>query len=262
MARSLLLGLLLAVGTASAQSAPTPACKTITLDATDAVTASPANHTVIYEDADIRVLDVHSQPHTREAVHTHAYPSVMYIDRQGAGTINRPGEPVVTHPTDPNFKPVLRAIKPEGPHWTENTGEVPFHAIRVEFKHPGCGLPGWKPAAPDADDAPIAAPGSHTLLFENADVRVLDVHIAPHATDAYHTHPWPGVLYVIQAAPIQHFAKGSSVGEPRTYPPGVEIVQTKAQGHSTENMGDTPLHMIRFELKFATPGAANAVAQR
>jgi hypothetical protein len=64
-------------------------CKTIAPDAQDGPIASPENHTVVYEDADVRVLDVHSQPHTREAWHTHARPAVMYVDSQGAGKYMR-----------------------------------------------------------------------------------------------------------------------------------------------------------------------------
>lgn len=232
-------------------------CRTIAPDAMDGVTASPENHTVLYEDADVRVIDVHSQPHTREAVHTHARPAVMYIDRQGAGTYSTPdGSRNTSHPTDPNFKPRIIATKPEeGPHWTENTGEVPYHAIRAEFKHPGCGLAGWKAAVPGADDALVAAPASHALLLENDDVRVLDVHLAAHAQDSYHTHPWPGVVYVVSGTPLRYTAKDGGGPTLRTFPAGAKILPAEAEGHAVENMGDVPLHIIRFELKYGTAHA-------
>jgi quercetin dioxygenase-like cupin family protein len=238
----------------SSVAAQTTTCRVLVPDAEDAVKASPANHTVLFEDEDVRVLDVHSQPHTREAVHTHRLPSVMLVLQQGAGTYDTPdGSDHREHPTDPNFKPRIFAIKSEGPHWTENTGEVPFHAIRVEFKHPGCGLHSWKPESPGPDDALVAAPSSHALMFENADVRVLDVHIAPHAKDPYHTHPWDGFFYVAQAAPVEDRMKGSGAAGVSTFPAGV-VLPAEAQGHTIENVGDLPLHLIWFELKFATPG--------
>jgi len=155
MLRILLLATLM-VGFAQAQ---TTACKVLAPDAQDAMIASPANHAVLFEDADVRVLDVHSAPHTRETPHTHRLPGVMYFLQQGAGTMNTPENPAgVSHAADPDFKPYFKAVASQGLHWTENTGEVPFHAIRVEFKHPGCGLAGWKAAAPGADDAVVAAP--------------------------------------------------------------------------------------------------------
>ena len=246
-----------AFGVRSPQAAPTAgqsSCRTIAPDAQDGVIASPENHTVLYEDADVRVIEVHSRSHTREAVHTHARPAVMYIDSQGAGTYSTPdGSRNTSHTTDPNFRPRIIATKPEeGPHWTENTGEVPFHAIRVELKHPGCGLAGWKAATPGPEDALAAAPKSHTLLMENADVRVLDVHLAAHAKDSYHTHPWPGVVYVMEAAPLRNTLKEGGGAELRVFPAGVKILPAKAEGHTVENMGDVPLHLIRFELKYAT----------
>lgn len=230
------------------------ACRTVTPDAMDGVIASPENHTVLYEDLDVRVIDVHSRPHTREAVHTHARPAVMYIDSQGAATYSTPdGSRNTSHPTDPKFKPRIIATKAEeGPHWTENTGEVPFHAIRVELKHPGCGLAGWKAASPGPQDALVAAQDSHTLLFENDDVRVLDVHLAAHAKEAYHAHAWPGVVYVVEAAPLRYTARNGGDAELGSFPTGVKIVPAKVEGHTVENAGDVPLHLIRFELKYGT----------
>ena len=226
-----LAALWLGMGLAGAQ---TPACQAIVLSDQDALVASPANHTVLYENQDVRVLDVHSKPHTREAPHTHAMPGVMYIERQGAGTMNTPENPAgVGHPTDPNFKPRVIATKPQGVHWTENTGEVPFHAIRVEFKHPGCGLAGWTPAASGSEDAPTAiSDGTHVLLFQDADVRVVDIHLPAHGTDPYLTHPWAGVFYV--------------AGDGKVLP-------ARAEAQTVSAMGDEPLHLVEFELKFATP---------
>lgn len=245
------------VGVCGAQSgivASGAVCRTIAPDAMDGVTASPENHTVLYEDADARVIEVHSQPHTREAVHTHARPAVMYVDSQGAGTYSTPdGSRNTSHPTDPNFRPRLVATKPEeGPHWTENTGEVPFHAVRVEFKHPGCGLAGWKAALPSPNDALTAAPGTYSLLLENGDVRVLDMHLPPHSREVFHTHPWPAIVYVAQAVPVRQYTNENSEPEFRNYPAGMKIVREEAQEHAAENVGDVPLHLILFELKYAT----------
>ena len=228
-------------------------CQTLTPGPDDALIASPANHTVLYENADVRVLDVHSAPHTRETVHTHRLPSVMYILSRGAGTYDTPdGSDHRDRPADPNFKPLVIAIKSEGPHWTENTGDVPYHAIRVEFKHPGCGLPGWKPAAPDKDDALVAAPTFHTLLFENADVRVLDVHDTPHAKEPWHTHPWPGFFYIVQGTPTTEYKPGQPPVVHQHAPP-FKILPIGAETlHAVENTGDVETHFIRFELKYGS----------
>ncbi len=227
MTKKVLAALWLMAGAAAAQ---TPGCKTIVLTEQDALVASPANHTVLYEDQDVRVLDVHSKPHTREAPHTHAMPGVMYIERQGAGTMNTPENPAgVGHPTDPNFKPRVIATKPQGLHWTENTGEVPFHAIRVELKHPGCGPAGEK-KTPGPEEA-VAAGSTHSVLYEDAEVRVVDVHVPAHVTDPYLNHAWAGVFYVVGRE---------------------EVLPAKAEPRTVEAMSDGPLHLVQFELKPAT----------
>lgn len=258
--RVLLAVFLVGVGRAQGTTPVTPDaatfCKVIEPDAMDGPLASPENHTVLYEDADVRVLDVHSAPHTKEKMHTHARPAVMYVDSQGAGRYFTPEDLVGrSHPTDPEFKFRIFATKPEGLHATENTGDVPFHAIRVEFKHPGCTLDGSPVTALGPLDGVAVAPDFHTVLFENDDVRVLDVHSPPHSKEPMHTHAWPSFFYVLQDEPsifnTPHFS-----GKPMSMPAGMKIVPLGPNGpHWVENAGDGPTHYIRFELKHGTPGA-------
>ena len=256
----MLVGLMLA-GVGSAQGVgAVGACKVIAPDAMDGPSASPENHTVLYEDADVRVLDVHSAPHTREKMHTHARPAVMYVDSQGAGRYFTPEDMVGrSHPTDPNFKPRILALKPEGLHATENTGEVPFHAIRVEFKHPGCSLDGSPVVKPDALDAVKVEPGDHHVLLENDDVRVLDVTNQPHTKEAAHTHPWPGFFYIVQRSPVRYFTPEQPNPPVRNLPANLKILPLQPEGpHWVENVGDLEFHVIRFELKHGTVKPAGA----
>lgn len=257
--RRLLLTLILG-GVAQAQAGMPVAvgsaavCRVITPDAMDGPIASPENHTVLYEDADVRVLDVHSAPHTKETMHTHARPAVMYVDSQGAGRYFTPEDMVGrSRPTDPNFKFKIIATKPEGLHATENTGDVPFHAIRVEFKHPGCSLDGSTVKALGPEDAVVVAPDEHRVLLENDDVRVLDVLLPPHTKEPSHTHVWPGFFYIVQAEPLRYYTPGQADPPVRNFPPKLKIVPVSPEGpHWVENEGDAPLHFVRFELKHGT----------
>src|SRR5262245_30224791 len=52
------------------------------------------------------------------------------------------------------------------------------------------------PAWPPLMDAVAAAPGSRRVLFENDDVRVLEVTITAEDREAEHTHPDPSVMGV------------------------------------------------------------------
>ena len=227
--------------------AQTTACKVLTPDAQDAMIASPANHTVLFEDADVRVLDVHSAPHTQETPHTHRLPGVMYFLQQGAGTMNTPENPAgVSHPADPNFKPYVKFVAPQGLHWTENTGEMPFHAIRVEFKHPGCALDGSRPAQLPMKDEMTIMKAAHTVLVENDEVRIVDIELAPHAREELYNEPWAGVMYVQQGGTIGFALRRETLasGQVASVGPVVDF--------RLENLGSGPIHLIWFEIKHGT----------
>jgi hypothetical protein len=245
----------LAIFLFAAALAQSQTCKSISLDSTDGVTASPANHKVLIETDDIRVLEVASAPHTAEKIHTHAYPAVMITDGFSTGSLTVEGKPPVMHVPPPDNKPRVVFLQPQSFHHAENLGDTPFHAIRVELKHPGCSLSGQPAIALDATDAVAAAPLSHKVLIENADVRVLDVTVAPHSREPMHTHVWPSVMYVYQAASIR-YSTPTDAGEPSLPPanwkPAPRLLKPEDL-HSVENLGDTPFHAIRIEFKLANP---------
>jgi hypothetical protein len=49
--------------------------------ALDAVVAAPANHKVLFENDQLRVLEVTLEPETEEPTHHHRWPSVFVLDR-------------------------------------------------------------------------------------------------------------------------------------------------------------------------------------
>jgi hypothetical protein len=239
----------------TAALAQSQTCKSISLDPTDGVVASPANHKVLFETDDIRVLEVASAPHTAEKIHTHSLPAVMITDGFSTGSLTMTGQAPIMHVPPADNKPRVVFLQPQSLHHAENLGDTPFHAIRIELKHPGCSLSGQPAIALDATDAVAAAPLSHKVLLENADVRVLDVTVAPHTSEPMHTHVWPSVMYVYQAASIR-YSTPTHTGEPSLPTPNWKPMPRlmRPEGlHSVENVGDTPFHAIRVELKLANP---------
>ncbi|MDF3837598.1 hypothetical protein P3W85_32330 [Cupriavidus basilensis] len=103
----------------------------------EAVTAAPRNHKVIYETANMRVLEVTVLPGEREISHHHRWPSVMVVD-------SRP--PYVNYDKDGKVfqsvvqgqqsveLPLMVRLPAQAEHAIENTGDRPFHAIRIEYK--------------------------------------------------------------------------------------------------------------------------------
>ena len=109
-------------------------------------------------------------------------------------------------------------------------------------------------AWPDELDALQAAPEHHTLLLDNAAVRVLDTRIPPGGRTAVHTHRWPGVLYILSWSDfVRRDATGQTILDSRTVPELRRAPTTlwtpPLEAHSLENVVTTELHVIAVELK-------------
>lgn len=114
------------------------------------------------------------------------------------------------------------------------------------------GPPAWP--WPDSLDALISAPLHHTLLFENARVRVLDTRISPGQTVPVHTHRWSSVLYVLGWGDfIRRDGSGHVLVDTRTAPsasePPIVLWSGPLAPHSLENVGQSEIHIISVELK-------------
>jgi quercetin dioxygenase-like cupin family protein len=97
-----------------------------------------------------------------------------------------------------------------------------------------------------AQDVVKVSPETHGVLLENAQVRVLDVHVKPGEKVAMHSHP-VGILYYLSDAKLKI-----------TYPDGTSAeravkagtaVWSDAVTHAAENIGATELHEVQTELK-------------
>lgn len=106
-------------------------------DQLDAIVAAPNSHKILFEDDRVRVLEVTIAPHQREPVHTHRWPSVMYMDVPSKfryyGADGKP-EFEAGETERSAMKPMTKRFGPEQPHSVENLTDIPFHAIRVELK--------------------------------------------------------------------------------------------------------------------------------
>jgi quercetin dioxygenase-like cupin family protein len=106
----------------------------------------------------------------------------------------------------------------------------------------------WALSEPD-DDAldPIKVAGdTHKLAFENAFVRVLDVHVPPGKTEPRHRHPH-GLSVYFTDWEVKATVDGK---KPETYQRKAgTFAWHEAQIHSVENVGKTEGHILRIELK-------------
>ena len=100
------------------------------------------------------------------------------------------------------------------------------------------------------DDALAAAPQNHKLLFENDDVRVLEVTVPPGVREPLHAHPYPSVLYYILAAHMKEYSPGAPAVDRGHKDDGAVIFLPVGPPHQMENLETSkPLKAIRVELK-------------
>jgi quercetin dioxygenase-like cupin family protein len=107
---------------------------------------------------------------------------------------------------------------------------------------------------PDSLDALAAAPGFHSLVFENDDVRVLETRIGPGETVPVHTHRWPSVLYVFSTGHvIRRDGEGRVLTDTRATDPlpalGSAFWIAAMPPHTVENVDSSEIRMLNVELK-------------
>lgn len=107
---------------------------------------------------------------------------------------------------------------------------------------------------PDDLDAMIAAPGFHTVRFEDHRVRVLAGRVQPGETVPVHTHRWGGVLYIVGSSDfVRRDPAGNVLADTRaskTRPiAGTVIWAMPLSPHSFENVGSEEFRTITVEMK-------------
>jgi quercetin dioxygenase-like cupin family protein len=93
---------------------------------------------------------------------------------------------------------------------------------------------------------------THKVLIDNADVRVLDVHLPPGQKVAMHSHPANVTYFVTDAKFKVTTPDGKTVERDST---AGQARWSDAATHSIENVGTNEVHLVQTELKGATAPA-------
>ena len=195
----------------------------------DSTTADPKNHRVIYEDNNVRTLEVTLWPNDKEVMHGHAYPSFFVSDEpqpkmSNVGVDQYGKEPppfgfLKSPPGAPPY-PQCMTLGPQSPHAATIVDSYPQHFWRMEFKHldPRSFAERWRSdfpeyaAAPAPASAPAtgppfsdswpysianetvrAAPGNFVQRYDDGHVRILEVFIRPGETTPLFGSPYYAV---------------------------------------------------------------------
>jgi hypothetical protein len=247
-------------------------------DSLDAVTADPQNHVVMYEDGNIRVLDVHTPPHTTNSKHDHQWLSVFLQDEtqprgRDHGTDGTPTQPGGEVPADAPF-PALNVAGTQAPHAFENLDTFTKHFYRVEFKKVPFECPGKNGAMifrkeavqtlpevkfaswswPASMDAVITSQETDKVLFETYDMRFVEVTIRPNQKQEMGETLWPSALLFFEPQPkgVETSYDGKAIQVERKFE-GAKFPMAIRMGaqppHSFENKDNFPAHYYRVEFK-------------
>jgi hypothetical protein len=107
---------------------------------------------------------------------------------------------------------------------------------------------------PESLDALVAAPGNHSLLFENERVRVVQTRILPGSSTPVHTHRWPSVMFVIAWSHLVRFDDLGNVLMDTRQSAEVPALNSPAwleplPPHSVKNVGDAEFRAVQVEIK-------------
>jgi hypothetical protein len=247
-------------------------------DSLDAVAADPQNHIVLYEDSNIRVLDVHTPPHTTNSKHDHQWLSIFLQDEaqplgRDHGTDGTPAQPGGEVPAGAPF-PALTVAGTQAPHAFENLDIFTKHFYRVEFKKLPFECPGKNGAMifrkegvqtvptanvaswswPPSMDAVITSQETDKVLFETYDMRFVEVTILSNQKQALGETLWPSALLFFEPQPkgveTAHDGKATQVERKFESTKFPMALRTGPQPpHSFENKDTFPAHFYRVEFK-------------
>lgn len=220
-------------------------CTALPVGPNDAALLATPGFKVVLEDADIRVVDMMIPPQTTDPMATSARPALFIVDHNPPSGAQQVPDPSIW-PSD------FWYVKPEASHPFYNPGSMPIHAIRMELKHPGCG-PTTDPIDKVNDGAIVTEP-NHRVVYEDGDIRVLDVTLPAHSTQAMHTHYRPSVMYILDNATMYQLTPAHPVG---IGPKKEHVIITHPvprrlwveELHAGDNYGDFMFHAYRTELK-------------
>jgi len=108
-------------------------------DSLDALIAAPRHHKLLFENDRVRLLEVRIPPGDTAPVHTHRWPSAIYVASQ-SDFLRRDGDGKLlfdsrTLGAAPD-KPFVQWSPPLPPHSVENVGSREILLITTELKQP------------------------------------------------------------------------------------------------------------------------------
>lgn len=212
----------------------------------DPLTVDPPHYTLEIENQWTRVFREHMGPRDTMIMHQHPLPGsviVMLTDRH-----NRLTAPDGTAHEFQN-KAGYVMWSPASSHRSENLEAIQFEALQIEPRAPkGASVP---PAPAEKSYSVLTDPKHFHLELENEYVRVIRINVGPHEKFSLHEHP--GAKSVV-AYLTDYNAKVTEAGgtsSPVSYKAKQVRFVDASGARQEENLSDSPMELIRVELKQA-----------
>lgn len=232
----------------AAQQALGQTCEPIPVGSDDGLSKSPQNYLLLYESNDVRVLEAVIPPRSSQAMHAFTRPAVLYLPVSVKSKTYSPGvDNPIEHEEDKDFRPVAMRIAPAGLYRTQNLSNRLFSGLRVELKHPGCGLrtdPLTQPLSVSSAETE-AATDRFRILYEDSEIRVADVWIE--SAQGLSLSDTLGFYYFPQRLPQSlHDAKATSESKSQNLVPIDSLQRTLEKNVELKKR----VHAVLFQLKY------------
>lgn len=104
-----------------------------------------------------------------------------------------------------------------------------------------------------SEDAFVAAPQSHEVLYEDEKIRLFSVTLLPEESTPMHHHSMPSVLIIDSYATLTELFEGGIEIAGGQMPADTQIPFVMVRGpedaHAVSNTDTKPLHLYRLEFK-------------
>jgi quercetin dioxygenase-like cupin family protein len=179
------------------------------------------------DDPRVRAYVAVDQPHHPGTMHQHKFNRVLIYMDDGEMTFKTPDgkvEKIQFKKGDARWSPA------GGPHVSENISDHPVRIVEIELHN----TPKTPAPVLSKIDPLKADPKHYSLVFENAQTRVLRVRFGPNEKGVQHEHTFPGVVVYLNDQ-----ARGKAgemrLDEPRT--------------HSEQNPLNHPVERLSIDIK-------------
>jgi len=221
------------------------------VSAQDPTKVAPDAYKRQFENEWVQITRVHYGPYVKVPLHDHTrWPAAyVYLNDSGPIKFTHEGwtEPVLTRPPTKAGSFRLSPTTAVGEtHQVENPNGTPSDFLRVEFKTEA--VDRMMMRGRYERKAPPAGRSSRKIEFENGQIRVTRLVGAPRqALDLKTTSTQPALLVVLNTARVNSTV--GAVGKQTTLEPGNTIWLDRGRRERLENLSNTPIELLMFDLK-------------